>query len=1114
MINGRYQLHNKLGQGGMGIVHRATDRLTGEIVALKQVFLPVEQIMFTSHPISQTNQELRLALAHEFQTLAGLRHPHIISVLDYGFDEEKQPFFTMSYLEGAQTIVAAANGRSVPEKVTLLIQMLEALAYLHRRGILHRDLKPDNVLVVGNTVRVLDFGLAAAKEQATESVGSWLYMAPEVLLGQPASEASDLYTVGVLAYRLLAGTHPFDIYAEDTIGEILEGEPDWGRMEVGEGLAAVVRTLLAKKPADRYANVNQVIAALYSALGQQVPGETAVIRESYLQAASFVGREAEMAQLTDTLAQAKAGQGSAWLIGGESGVGKTRLINELRTHALVSGFQVWRGQAIAEGGSPFHSWRDIVEHLALHTKLNQLEAGVLKEIAPNLPQILQRSIPDAPVLEGSAGKERFIFTMVSLLQRQTQPILLLLEDLHWVNESLQLVEELVDGLANRPILLIGAFRSDERPFLPQELGNGFQTLLLSRFDDGHVGQLAQAMLGEVGQQPEVVAQLQVETEGNIFFLVEILRAWAEEAGGLLQVGQTALPEQLLTGGIQQIVRRRLDKVPAAYQPLLQLAALAGRKLDLAVMAHLASPLSLEAWLLACGETAVLEVHENSWQFVMDKLREGLLQDFAPEARRAGHKQVALALEAVYPNRDDLAIIISSHWREAQNIEKELAYAITVGNQLAWAGNYNEAEQMLTRLLSQNTVQLEPETRLSLLHILGGVYRDADKAKESVAIFREGLALARQSGTEAITLKFLTDLGRALWRQVQYEQKHGSQPHHQAQLNEAETYILEAVQLAEKLGDLAGLAHSIHNQAPIAMLRGEGAEKLLHFTQQSYALFQQSQDVAGLLISINDLAVSLKIAGAIAQAKQRLQEGLALSRQVGNAQSTPFLLSNLLSLAFIEGNWAEVALYLPEFLQFASQPQHLFYSDGVAYQMMHQFQQEAYELASSIYQKSLPHLPSAGEWSGAFNLVHGATLLMLGQGDDLTASILKNTSTHPTDYDPNVQQFLWLLFAGKSLLDGHIQQGAAWLGFHQTLEKLVDSNDYLYSHRLLLAERIRTKFADVLATPEAAAAMAAGGKVTLETLLARWPKAGVQDEAGLTAVLSLITQLLSTSKKGD
>ncbi|MEM7113989.1 MAG: hypothetical protein AAF614_16260 [Chloroflexota bacterium] len=111
-INGRYHLHEPLGQGGMGIVHRATDRLTGEIVTLKQVLLPVSQLFFASHPAAETSQGLRLTLANEFQTLASMRHPHIISVLDYGFDEQRCPFFTMDYLENAQNILAAGNGRS------------------------------------------------------------------------------------------------------------------------------------------------------------------------------------------------------------------------------------------------------------------------------------------------------------------------------------------------------------------------------------------------------------------------------------------------------------------------------------------------------------------------------------------------------------------------------------------------------------------------------------------------------------------------------------------------------------------------------------------------------------------------------------------------------------------------------------------------------------------------------------------------------------------------------------------------------------------------------------------------------------------------------------------
>ena len=104
------------------------------------------------------------------------------------------------------------------------------------------------------------------------------------------------------------------------------------------------------------------------------------------------GREAELTQLQAALRLVKQGQGAMWLIGGESGVGKSRLLNELRTHALVEGFQVVRGQAIAGGGSPFHIWRDIVRQLALSTNMSDLEASILKEITPNLAQIRNHPI--------------------------------------------------------------------------------------------------------------------------------------------------------------------------------------------------------------------------------------------------------------------------------------------------------------------------------------------------------------------------------------------------------------------------------------------------------------------------------------------------------------------------------------------------------------------------------------------------------------------------------------------------------------------------------------------------------------------------------------------------
>ncbi len=248
-ITGRYSLQQKLGEGGMGVVYQALDRLTGQKVALKRVTVPDKQLQFATQQQASLGESgnFRLALAQEFKVLASLRHPHIISVLDYGFDIERQPYLTMELLEDAPTLIEAGRDQSQAQQIELLVQMLQALAYLHRRGIIHRDLKPDNVLVVEGQVKVLDFGLAVAHAHVAEDdvVGTLAYMAPEVLDGEPASEASDLYAVGVMAYELFAGQHPFDTSSlASLMMDIQTSTPDVDSLSLASEMKTIVKNLL------------------------------------------------------------------------------------------------------------------------------------------------------------------------------------------------------------------------------------------------------------------------------------------------------------------------------------------------------------------------------------------------------------------------------------------------------------------------------------------------------------------------------------------------------------------------------------------------------------------------------------------------------------------------------------------------------------------------------------------------------------------------------------------------------------------------------------------------------------------------------------------------------
>src|SRR5258708_4257674 len=293
-IGKRYVIRDEIGRGGMGVVYRTTDRLTGQLVALKCVTAPSDLLIFASRSDSV---DLRISLAHEFQMLASLRHPNIIGVLDYGFDTQRQAFFTMELLENPVTILQAGKNKPVSAKVELILQMLQALLYLHRRGIIHRDLKPNNVLVANGQVRVLDFGLStrpSSERREGETAGTLAYMAPEVLQQGLVTEAADLYSAGLIAYEIFTDQHPFNTASiSKLITEILTVVPQVPVIADNYDLTQVVQHLLEKDPAARLADVAEVIDALSKAIGQPIPQETTAIRESFLQSARLVGRDSE-----------------------------------------------------------------------------------------------------------------------------------------------------------------------------------------------------------------------------------------------------------------------------------------------------------------------------------------------------------------------------------------------------------------------------------------------------------------------------------------------------------------------------------------------------------------------------------------------------------------------------------------------------------------------------------------------------------------------------------------------------------------------------------------------------------------------------------------------------
>ncbi|NDJ62020.1 MAG: AAA family ATPase [Chloroflexi bacterium] len=934
-IGHRYALRDTIGRGAMGTVYRAYDRLTGQIVALKRVELSA-QVVSRFAPHTHSSADFRLMLANEFRTLASLRHPNIITVLDYGFDAQGQPYFTMELLEATQTIVQAGRGQPLAVQFDLLVQMLQAVAYLHRRGIVHRDLKPDNLRVLDGRVKVLDFGIAVTREhvngERNQLSGTLAYLAPEILLGDPASEASDLYAVGLIAYELLAGSHPFSTEdLNELLLQALTSTPDVQRLGIDAQMKAILDGLLARHPDDRFQNAYDVIVALCGAVGRPIPFETAAIRDSYLQAATFVGRDAELRQLTAALTAALHGAGSAWLVGGESGVGKSRLLDELRSQALVDGAVVVRGHSRREGGPTYQLWRELLRPLLLNTTLSRLESGVLKDIIPDLDALLAdpdegpQPLPDPPELPSKPRQDRLVQTIIAVLSRQPAPVVLLLEDLQWeadhARESLATLTALTQAVDQLPLLLVGSYRDDERPDLPDTLA-GMTLLKLHRLDDSAIARLSASMLGKAGRNSDVLDLLYRETEGNAFFLVEVARALAEEAGRIDDIEFITLPTRIVAGGIRQVTRRRLSRVPERARLLLKLAAVAGLHIDVKVLraagAAAGSTMTLEDWLTACSDAAVLEVFDGRWRFSHEKLREALIADLEAAERQSLHRQVAQAIEVVYPGGEGWADVLVEHWHAAGDTVREAQYAYRSAVEAFDVAMYENALIMGERALNLFPADNPPREKIRLLRVMGESATGAGDYANANRHLAQSLQLARERGDKpgraaALRALGINALDRGEWEtarahleesliiarrsQLKAEiartlAKLGWLSALRGDLNSAQAYARESLALGHELNDGRVTAESLFTLGGrLAVTQGDPREAR-HYLEDSLLLARTIGDRWTMANALHNLGFALAWLGDQEAARRHYYESLTLAQMSGDRWLMSANLSNL------------------------------------------------------------------------------------------------------------------------------------------------------------------------------------------------------------------------------
>ena len=685
-------------------------------------------------------------------------HPHVLPIFDLG-EEEGQPYMVQPFMAGGDVegLLATADDHrlTVEQALDLATQICRGLQHAHSPGIVHRDLKPGNVYLADGVVKIGDFGLAVVMDRSRLTqegmmVGTVSYMPPEQAMGSDVTERADLYALGAMLYEMVAGRPPF--LGDDSVSIIGQHintppvAPTWHTPECPRPLEALILRLLAKDPAERPESAADVLTALegidlavFAEEPSRVSDEANVLDS--LAGGVFVGRQREMGELKAALEDTLSGRGRMVTLVGEPGIGKTRTATELATYAGLRGAQVLWGRCYEDvGAPPYWPWVQVIRSYVRESEPEQLRSEMgagAADIAEIVSDVRER-LPDlrpSPELDDPEQTRFRLFDSVAAFLKgasRTQPLVLMLDDLHWADKpSLLLLEFVARELAGARLLLVGTYRDVElnrRHPLAQSLGELtrerlFQRVLLRGLSSEDVARFIQATSG-ISPPEGLVAAVHTQTEGNPLFVTEVVRL-------LVQEGQLSAHPELVEGrgpgsdswtvripeGVREVIGRRLDRLSERCNETLTVASVVGREFGLDLLDRLIEDPSADSGQ-RMSEDRVLDVLEEAlsarvveelptgvgrYQFTHALIQETLLGELSITRRVRVHARIAEALEELYgAEAESRAAELAHHFAQAEAVlgtEKMIRYSVAAGERALDALAYEEAQEHFQRAVT-------------------------------------------------------------------------------------------------------------------------------------------------------------------------------------------------------------------------------------------------------------------------------------------------------------------------------------------------------------------------------------------------------------------------------
>ncbi|MCC7431237.1 sigma 54-interacting transcriptional regulator [bacterium] len=884
-----FEFLGKISSGTFGTVHKVQEKVNHKIMALKLI-----------HPHFQ--QE-KTRIQRGFISASKVSHVNCVRMFEW-IENEKEFGFLMEFIDGKP--ISVLKNSPLLKILQVLIQVCNGLDALHKHKLVHRDLKPQNILInEDEKVKITDFDLIKLDDASTLTttgafIGTVKYSSPEQCKDATKIDSrSDLYSLGVIFYELLTGNVPFNgtNFAEIGLAHLRSPlvSPKQFVPDLPETIEKIIKKLLEKNPKNRFQTAREVAFELNNFLSQSDAIELETLGD-FLLPPIFVGRNENLRTLENAFTETTSEKGKVIFISGESGIGKTKLWEEFRIGLSYQKAQIFE-TSCQKNGNVYEPLQKILLKTidSLSSKSNPEKAEMLGKFAWDLVKI-------APEL----SKMRFF----QIINKQTEPdeknirlfdtlanffkklafegntLILFFDDLQWIDEaSCKCLSFLLRALKNSPVLFAGTFRQEEfaqskLPKLFTETENIAEILVLKPLEVSAVSEMLTSMLGKIDPvNTRFAMEIFKQTEGNPLFIHEIMHHLVEtkklhRKNGNWDVDVETFSELILPQSIHQVIYERLKSIETELYNILEIASVIGKNFDLKTLAEAINLPNnkIIRKLDDARELRLVEILEDTetYVFIHDAIRETLLQNLSENARQKLHNKIGEILEkSENPEIEKLAF----HFYSSQNKPKAFKFCSLAGNFALKNFAYENALIYFSKALENITPQNNFMEKLDLTFHKSDILQTTGKIDDALVCLDECLKIANENDFPFFLADYEKSAGVIFWRKGEFEKA----------LEFYESSLKRYEKRSDELNSVAvisniGLVHAARGDYKQAM---ECYEKKLKISEESGNLLEISKTI-GKIAEVQRLLDNYEEATKLYEKQLKIAEENGFKTEISNA----------------------------------------------------------------------------------------------------------------------------------------------------------------------------------------------------------------------------------------